>query len=191
MRIGKWDHDAFVAQVKKFHGHVAPGVIIGGYMVEMARRTLPEGILYDAISETVQCLPDAIQLLTPCTVGNGWLRVYHFGIYALTLYNKQTGEGTRVRLNVDALQAYPHVRAWVFKEKPKREQDPELLQAEIKAAGMQLLQAFPARIHADFLVRRGKGAVCRCPKCGEWYPAVLGEVCRICQGDGPYERHAD
>ena len=41
MRIGKWDHDAFVAVVKDFHGHVAPGVIIGGYMVEMARRTLP------------------------------------------------------------------------------------------------------------------------------------------------------
>ena len=80
MRIGKWDHDVFVAVVKDFHGHVAPGVIIGGYMVEMARRTLPEGILYDAVSETVQCLPDAIQLLTPCTVGNGWLKVYHFGI---------------------------------------------------------------------------------------------------------------
>ena len=103
MRIGKWDHDAFVAVVKDFHGHVAPGVIIGGYMVEMARRTLPEGILYDAVSETVQCLPDAIQLLTPCTVGNGWLKVYHFGIYALSLYDKYTGEGTRVRLNVEAL----------------------------------------------------------------------------------------
>ena len=92
MRIGKWDHDAFVAVVKDFHGHVAPGVIIGGYMVEMARRTLPEGILYDAVSETVQCLPDAIQLLTPCTVGNGWLKVYHFGIYALSLYDKYTGD---------------------------------------------------------------------------------------------------
>ena len=121
MRIGKWDHDAFVAVVKDFHGHVAPGVIIGGYMVEMARRTLPEGILYDAVSETVQCLPDAIQLLTPCTVGNGWLKVYHFGIYAFSLYDKYTGEGTRVRLNVDALDAYPHVRAWFLKEKPKRE----------------------------------------------------------------------
>lgn len=189
MRIGKWDHDAFVAQVKNFHGHVAPGVIIGGYMVERARQTLPEGILYDAISETVQCLPDAIQLLTPCTVGNGWLRVYHFGIYALTLYNKQTGEGTRVRLNVEALQDFPHVRAWFFKEKPKREQEPALLQAEIKSAGMDLLQAAPIQIHPDFLVRKGKGVVGRCPSCGEWYPTVLGKTCRICQGDGPYTCH--
>ena len=150
---------------------------------------LPEGILYDAISETVQCLPDAIQLLTPCTVGNGWLRVYHFGIYALTLYNKQTGEGTRVRLNVEALQDFPHVRAWFFKEKPKREQEPALLQAEIKSAGMDLLQAAPIQIHPDFLVRKGKGVVGRCPSCGEWYPTVLGKTCRICQGDGPYTCH--
>ena len=149
MRIGKWDHDAFVAVVKDFHGHVAPGVIIGGYMVEMARRTLPEGILYDAVSETVQCLPDAIQLLTPCTVGNGWLKVYHFGIYALSLYDKYTGEG-------------------------------------IRTAGMDLLQAAPVRIHPDFLVKKGKGVVRRCPRCGEWYPAVLGDLCRRCQGDGPY-----
>lgn len=150
MRIGKWDHDAFVAVVKDFHGHVAPGVIIGGYMVEMARRTLPEGILYDAVSETVQCLPDAIQLLTPCTVGNGWLKVYHFGIYALSLYDKYTGEGMRVRLNVDALDAYPHVRTWFLKEKPKHEQEPELLREEIRTAGMDLLQAAPVRIHPDF-----------------------------------------
>ena len=186
MRIGKWDHDAFVAVVKDFHGHVAPGVIIGGYMVEMARRTLPEGILYDAVLETVQCLPDAIQLLTPCTVGNGWLKVYHFGIYALSLYDKYTGEGTRVRLNVEALDAYPHVRAWFLKEKPKREQEPELLREEIRTAGMDLLQAAPVRIHPDFLVKKGKGMVRRCPRCGEWYPAVLGDVCRPCQGDGPY-----
>lgn len=186
MRIGKWDHDAFVAVVKDFHGHVAPGVIIGGYMVEMARRTLPEGILYDAVSETVQCLPDAIQLLTPCTVGNGWLKVYHFGIYALSLYDKYTGEGTRVRLNVEALDAYPHVRAWFLKEKPKREQEPELLREEIRTAGMDLLQAAPVRIHPDFLVKKGKGVVRRCLRCGEWYPAVLGDLCRRCQGDGPY-----
>lgn len=73
-----------------------------------------------------------------------------FGIYALSLYDKYTGEGTRVRLNVDALDAYPHVRAWFLKEKPKREQEPELLREEIRAAGMDLLQAAPIRIHPDF-----------------------------------------
>uniref|UniRef100_UPI003078619F FmdE family protein n=1 Tax=Desulfovibrio sp. TaxID=885 RepID=UPI003078619F len=120
------------------------------------------------------------------TEGNGWLKVYHFGIYALSLYDKYTGEGTRVRLNVEALDAYPHVRAWFLKEKPKREQEPELLREEIRTAGMDLLQAAPVRIHPDFLVKKGKGVVRRCPRCGEWYPAVLGDLCRRCQGDGPY-----
>ncbi len=185
--IGSWTHDEFVEEVRKFHCHVAPGVIIGGYMVEMARRALPQGILFDAVAETVQCLPDAVQLLTPCTVGNGWLRVYHFGIYALTLYDKHTGEGIRVRLDADNLDRWPNVRGWFFKEKPKREQDSDALHREIREAGFDLLRAAPVRIHADALRRKGKGQVIRCPRCGEWYPAELGSTCRPCQGAGPYE----
>ena len=42
--IGSWTHDEFVEEVRKFHCHVAPGVIIGGYMVEMARRALQKSI---------------------------------------------------------------------------------------------------------------------------------------------------
>ena len=188
--IGSWTHDEFVEEVRKFHCHVAPGVIIGGYMVEMARRALPQGILFDAVAETVQCLPDAVQLLTPCTVGNGWLRVYHFGIYALTLYDKTNGEGVRVRLDAGNLDRWPNVRAWFFKEKPKREQDSDALHREIREAGFALLQAAPVRIHADSLRHKGKGQVIRCPRCGEWYPAELGPTCRPCQGAGPYENWA-
>ena len=33
MRIGQWSHEDFLEEVLKFHGHAAPGVIIGGYMV--------------------------------------------------------------------------------------------------------------------------------------------------------------
>jgi len=29
----------------------------------------------DAIVETLRCLPDAVQLFTPCSLGNGWMRV--------------------------------------------------------------------------------------------------------------------
>ena len=60
------------------------------------------------------------------------------------------------------------------------------MREEIRTAGMDLLQAAPVRIHPDFLVKKGKGVVRRCPRCGEWYPAVLGALCRPCQGDGPY-----
>ncbi len=38
-------------------------------------RNLPPDILFNSLCETNKCLPDAVQLLTPCTVGNGWLKV--------------------------------------------------------------------------------------------------------------------
>ena len=88
-------------------------------MVELAKRHMPDGVLYDAVSETAHCLPDAVQLLTPCTFGNGWLRVLPFGIYAVTLYDKATGEGVRVELDNDKLEPYDAIRSWFLKERPK------------------------------------------------------------------------
>ena len=67
--------DDFVELATWFHNYPAPGLLLGGYMVEEAKRHIPEGVLFDAVSETSWCLPDAVQLLTPCTVGNGWLRI--------------------------------------------------------------------------------------------------------------------
>ncbi len=187
MTIGPWTHDQFMEEVRKFHGYPAPGVIIGGYMVETARRALPEGILYDAISETVQCLPDAVQLLTPCTAGNGWLRIRNFGIYALSLFDKHTGEGVRVHLDVNKLGPWPEIRAWFLKEKTKAEQDSERLQQEIRDAGTGILSMRSIRIRAAVLGHKGKGQVIRCPLCGDWYPSVFGGICRSCQGESPYE----
>lgn len=187
MRIGQWSFEEYMAEVLKFHGHAAPGVIIGGCMVEKARRALPEGILFDAISETAQCLPDAVQMLTPCTVGNGWLRISNFGIYALSLYDKFTGEGVRVRLDVDKLDQWPHTRIWLLKEKPKTEQEPELLRAEMAGFATEMLSIAPVRIKPALLHRKGKGTIMCCPLCGEWYPSAFGRICRSCQGDSPYE----
>ena len=109
--------------VQAFHGYPAPGVLIGGYMVAAAQQRLPAGTLYDAVCETRSCLPDAIQLLTPCSVGNGWLRVLHFGRYALSLYDKYTGEGWRIFMDPEKLEAWPEIKTWFFKLKPKKEQD--------------------------------------------------------------------
>ena len=83
MNIGPFDFDDFLQQVRSFHGNVAPGVVIGGIMVEMARSHLPEEVLFDAVCETRNCLPDAVQLLTPCSTGNGWLKVVNVGRFAL------------------------------------------------------------------------------------------------------------
>ena len=187
MSIGPWTHDQFMEEARKFHGYPAPGLIIGGYMVEMARKALPANVLFDAISETVQCLPDAVQLLTPCTVGNGWLRIRNFGIYAVSLFDKHTGEGVRVHLDVDKLAPWPEIRAWFLKEKTKAEQDTDKLQQEIREAGESILTLRPVRLRHEALGHKGKGRVARCPLCGEWHPASFGGICRSCQGESPYE----
>lgn len=139
----------------------------------MPSATCREGVLYDAVSETAHCLPDAVQLLTPCTFGNGWLRVLPFGIYAVTLYDKATGEGVRVELDNDKLEPYDAIRSWFLKERPKKEQDTERLQAQIKEAGESILSFRKVRIRQDMLGHRSFGAITRCPLCGSHYPGLL------------------
>ncbi|MEG2005105.1 MAG: FmdE family protein, partial [Bilophila sp.] len=187
MNIGQWTHDAFMEEARKFHGYPAPGLIVGGYMVELAKQQMPEGTLYDAISETAHCLPDAVQLLTPCTYGNGWLRVLPFGIYAVSLYDKHTGAGVRVHLDNTKLDAYPEIRSWFLKERPKKEQNTELLQAQIKEAGASILTLRTIQIKPEHLKHRSFGSVSRCPLCGDYHPAAFGGICRSCQGQSPYE----
>lgn len=136
----------------------------------MPSATCPEGVLYDAVSETAHCLPDAVQLLTPCTFGNGWLRVLPFGIYAVTLYDKATGEGVRVELDNDKLEPYDAIRSWFLKERPKKAQDTERLQAQIKEAGESILSFRKVRIRQDMLGHRSFGAITRCPLCAPTTP---------------------
>ena len=81
--IRSYTFEEFMEKVRAFHGFNAPGLAIGGFMVDLAYRHLPKEGLFDALCETPKCLPDAIQLLTPCTVGNSWLTVINLGRYAL------------------------------------------------------------------------------------------------------------
>ena len=190
--IGPYTFEQFVAKATEFHGYPAPGLLLGGFMVAAAQERLPEGILYDAVSETAWCLPDAVQMLTPCTVGNGWLRVLNLGIYALTLYDKGSGEGVRISLDPSRFDGARHVREWLLKLAPKREQDSDALRREIAERGASLCRIEEVTLDPASLARRDKGRSALCPLCGEAYPARHGGICRLCQGDGPYgSRNAD
>ena len=186
MNIGRYSFQEYCDIVQAFHGYPAPGVLIGGYMVTAAQQRLPEGILYDAVCETRSCLPDAIQLLTPCSVGNGWLRVLHFGRYALSLYDKYTGAGWRIYLDPEKLEAWPEIKTWLLKLKPKKEQDSPKLFQEIETAGDSLCGLEPIEMQPQYLVRRSTGKIAVCPQCREAYPAADGNLCRACQGELPY-----
>jgi len=184
---GDFSFDDMLNAVERFHGYAAPGVLIGCYMVAAAKSRLPQDVLYDAICETGWCLPDASQLMTPCTTGNGWLRIVNLGLYALTLYEKATGKGFRVYLDAQKLAPWPDVSDWYLKRKPKREQDSEAIRRQIREAGDRMYQVTAVEVRAEFLNKRSKGAIRICPLCQESYPEKHGEICRKCQGQSPYE----
>jgi len=111
VNIGPYSFEEFLDKAAAFHGNPAPGLIIGGYMVERAKSLLPDGTLFEALVETPKCLPDAVQLLSLCSTGNGWMRVLNLGRYAVTLYDKYTGQGVRVHLDLAKLEAWPEIMA--------------------------------------------------------------------------------
>jgi len=178
--------EKFLHLVQSFHGYMAPGVIIGGFMVNLAKRNLPERMLFNAICETTVCLPDAIQLLTPCTVGNGWVKIINLGRFALSLYDKDQGNGFRVFLHPAKLDKWSEIKSWFFKIKPKAEQNMELLMTQIKEAGETLCGMHPIWVRPEFLKKEKRGEIVICPCCQEAYPAKDGDVCRGCQGQSPY-----
>lgn len=185
--IGMHTFEEFIEMATMFHNYPAPGLLIGGYMVAEAMRHMPEETLYEAISETSWCLPDAIQMLTPCTNGNGWMRVENFGVYAMSLYDKYTGEGVRVWLDLDKIDPTSEIYTWYLKLKPKQDQDSPLLRHEIGMAGADILSVKPIQVRKERLVKRSKGAIAICPICKEAYPAKDGLECKACQGQSPYE----
>jgi formylmethanofuran dehydrogenase subunit E len=187
VKILSYTFEEFVDYVKSFHGFEAVGVIIGGFMVDLAYRHLPEKGLFDAVCETSKCLPDAVQLLTPCTTGNGWLRVINVGRFALTLYDKETGEGVRVFVDPERIEAWPELRAWFLKLKSKKEQDVDRILDEARRAGAGICGVKHVKVVDRVRNRRHRGGFAICPVCRETYPVADGPRCLSCQGERLYE----
>jgi formylmethanofuran dehydrogenase subunit E len=183
MEICSYTFEEYIEMVQDFHGFFAPGVIIGGFMVDLAYRQLPADGLFDAISETPKCLPDAIQLLTPCTIGNGWLTIINVGRFALTLYDKTTGQGIRVFIDAEKLELWPPIKNWYFKLVSKKQRDAEALINAIREAGAAILGFRPVTVPQEIIQKRRRGTFAVCSRCKEGYPAADGLICRGCQGE--------
>ncbi len=186
MNIGTYSYEEYVELIISFHGAAAPGLLIGGFVVDLALKNLPEGEFFDAICETPVCLPDSVQLLTPCTFGNGWLTVLDFGKFAVTLYDKKSGNGVRVYLDMEKLKKWSEVYSWFFKLKTKKEQDIDLLISQIKEAGYSMLSMQRVRVEPEKVSRKKMGPTVICPVCGEAYPGKHGDKCKNCNSESPY-----
>ena len=174
--------DEYCVKIKEFHGgNLAPGLIIAGFMVDLACRNLPENTLFEVICETAGCIPDAVQLLTPCTTGNQWMHVVDVGRYAVSLYDKYSGEGIRVRLNASRLEKWPAINEWFFKLRPKDKQDMQEILKQAKEAGTSILDIEKVKVTPGFLGRKKKKSVGICPICNEAFPSDVGPICVACR----------
>jgi formylmethanofuran dehydrogenase subunit E len=177
---GKIPVEDYFHAVRDFHGFLAPGVVLGGLMVDWALETMAPSRLLDSVAETRKCLPDAVQLLTPCTVGNGWLRVLDWGKLALTLYDKETMEGARIHVDVHKMGPYPLLKSWAMKEKSRRDNPLEPLVDEILTAGRDVLTCTKG------ILERVPGRVALygqprlCFRCGEAFRYGSDTVCAGC-----------
>lgn len=179
-------YDEYIGMIRGFHSHVAPGLVFGGFMVDLAQHNLPPGDFFDAICETRACLPDAIQMLTPCTVGNGWLHIVDLGRFALSLFDKRTGSAVRVFVDSQRLEAWPEIKTFFFKLIPKKEQDFEALMTEARLAHTSVFGIQKVAVDVESLKSNRRQAFAVCPSCGEGYPQADGDMCLGCRHQAPY-----
>lgn len=174
------DRQAFLLKAEEFHGHVSPGVVLGGHLLAESLPRLGETPYLNVVVETVVCLPDAAQILTPCTLGNGFLQVLDWGKFALTVYDRETLLGWRAWPDLAAIAAVPEIAGWFIRGSgPARPKDEVI--GHILAHGPGLVRTRPVRL-ARPLKPLNKVVTAPCPGCGETYPVRLGPRCPACAG---------
>lgn len=176
----------FIIRMEEFHGYQSPGILLGGLMLDAALKDLETTPYLNVVTETVVCLPDAVQLLTPCTIGNGFLQIFDWGKFALTPYDRTTRFGMRASINYDRLSSYGLIFNWFDRSSPAKEKPPfDVLAREILHAASKLILLRPVRLHRA-LKESQKVLTGQCSTCGESYPLRQGSTCLSCQGNAYY-----
>ncbi len=177
--------DDILKKVFEFHGHSSPGTTIGVYMVDYATELMTGGggRELNAFVETIPCLSDAIQIMMGCTVGNERMHVVDYGKFALTIYDKETGEGVRMKLDPDKTKRYRHLDDWFLKKKPKKDLPKELVIRDIMEAGREVLSYEKVKVE----ISKEKHPVKFCRICSEPFSSGDDGICGGCRGERYYE----
>lgn len=176
----------YFEQGAKFHSWLSPGLVLGIIMVDLAKELLGHGKLIDAVVETKACIPDAVQLMTACTYGNGWMRVKDWGKMAVTLYDKEKLDGIRVFANLEGIKRHPLIYRWYMKSD---DVDQEKVAKDIMLAGRDILSWERVKVIPYRKQRKAPTAICS--SCGETYPAGDGYLCIRCSGKENYYQVID
>lgn len=156
-------------------------------MIDRALGELGPTPYLNVVTETVVCLPDAVQLLTPCTIGNGFLQVLDWGKFALTGYDRMKLTGVRVWIMQDRLPEYHLIHRW-FERTQRSEPKPEFedVANEIIECGAKIIECKGVRLRKP-LKESSSISTGICSSCGESYALRRGSVCPACGGDSYYD----
>ena len=185
-RICGKNREEVLAEIRAFHGFTAPGLVLGAFMVDLAKSLIGGDVEADAIVETRHCLPDAVQIFTSCTIGNGWMKIMDWDKFALTLYDRFKLDGYRVWFDLEKARAFPELYDWYMRLVSKKDLPVSVLIDVLFKAGHSVLSCRPVKV-TNYYKREKKKTINICAGCGEAYPAWQGTFCRACQGEGYYE----
>lgn len=172
-------------------GHPRPGIILG---IRMAMLGLREIALENAddhhdlivFVETDRCLPDAVELVTGCRLGNRRLKFQDMGKMAATFLNTATNHSIRVvareTANQRAMEMFPHL-----------DKEEALDKAYCAISDDELFNRKPVRIELRKEDLPGfQGSRVPCAKCSESIAfarqITVGQqaLCRACAGQSYY-----
>jgi formylmethanofuran dehydrogenase subunit E len=173
-------------EMEDFHGRQTAGLVLGGLMVDLGIELLGGFSDPAAIVETQCYLPDAVQVLTPCTIGNGRLVILDWGKMALCLYDKDKLAGYRIWLDLKKARPIPSIYNWHMRLLPELALRDDPVIEDLLSAGRSILSWRAVPITHP-LGGRTKPALAVCPRCEEAYPEVQGDKCLSCQGESYFE----
>jgi formylmethanofuran dehydrogenase subunit E len=173
-----------------FHRKIAPGILLGVYMVRIALKhmeTLSDKM--NAVAENRYCLPDVIQCLTGCTLGNRYLWVRHTGRFAICLYDRATKIGIRVTVDPDKVdeKQYPLLKGFFTGTRDYsqiRREEQQLLTIK-ELLSMELPEEiFKVRkVTVNHPTKPPLKQTIFCDSCGEYFkPEKDEDICMGCRG---------
>ena len=129
----KTEIDEQIQKVEKHHGYLSSGALLGIPMINYACDLLGcelEDDIFVTV-ETTNCLPDAIEALTRCRIGNKRLTIRDVGKFAISASKKWDEKGIRVFIDVKKLKNYPVIYDWYMniRKVPHEEVLPEIMKA--------------------------------------------------------------
>lgn len=186
-----------VEKVFAFHTKRAPGIAVSVEMVNQAKERLGDVDKLCAITETRACMPDAIQYILGCTIGNGNLKVLEsIGRFALTLYDRKTGKGVRIFVDQNKIDKEKYSELYKFFRR-ERSEAVKNFGPERKVSNAQVVKELVdcgrnIFTMEDVIVKNTKKPPILdcgiCEKCGESYTKEKADdkLCQYCSGKMKY-----